>query len=61
MTAFWTLSALTVILDRATKLIAQYTMAIGRHIVVLPGVLELRFTHNTGMALGFYPAMRPRG
>jgi signal peptidase II len=52
MTAFWILTALTITGDRVTKLIAQYTMAIGQHIVVFPGVLELRFTHNTGMALG---------
>lgn len=53
MTAFWILTALTVAVDRAAKLIAQNVMTLGERIVVLGGVLELRFTHNTGMALGF--------
>ena len=53
MTAFFILAALTTVLDRAAKLLAQQGMTLGQHIVVLPGVLELRFTHNTGMALGF--------
>ena len=53
MTVFWSLAALAVVLDRVTKLAAQHAMEIGRHVVVLRGVLELRYTHNTGMALGF--------
>ncbi len=53
MTVFWIFAALTAAADRAAKLLAQQGMALGQHIVVLPGVLELRFTHNTGMALGF--------
>lgn len=52
MTFFWILTALTLIADRAAKLIAQNAMTLGERIVVLGGVLELRFTHNTGMALG---------
>ncbi len=52
MTVFWILTALTLIADRAAKLIAQNAMTLGEHIVVLREVLELRFTHNTGMALG---------
>ncbi len=52
MTVFWILSALTLIMDRAAKLIAQNAMTLGERIVVIGGLLELRFTHNTGMALG---------
>ena len=53
MTIFWILAGLTLLIDRAAKLTAQNAMALGERIVVLRGVLELRFTHNTGMALGF--------
>ena len=52
MTVLWVLAALTVAADRAAKWIAQGAMAYGQHIVALGGVLELRLTHNTGMALG---------
>jgi len=52
MTVLWILTALTIAADRAAKWIAQGAMAYGQRIVVLGGVLELRFTYNTGMALG---------
>jgi signal peptidase II len=52
MTYLWVFAVLTVAADRAAKWIAQGTMAYGQRIVALGGVLELRFTHNTGMALG---------
>lgn len=53
MTAFWIITAFALIIDRAAKLIAQNAMTLGERIIVLSGVLELRFTHNAGMALGF--------
>ncbi|MBE0601993.1 MAG: signal peptidase II [Firmicutes bacterium] len=53
MTALWIVSALVVLADRAAKLLAQQYMALGERIVWIGGLLELRFTHNTGMALGF--------
>lgn len=53
MAVFWILAGITLLIDRAAKLIAQGAMTLGERITVLGGVLELRFTHNTGMALGF--------
>ena len=53
MAALWIFTVLTAAADRAAKLIAQAGMNAGERIAVLPGLLELRFTHNTGMALGF--------
>jgi signal peptidase II len=53
MTVFWILAGTTLLIDRAAKLIAQSAMTLGGQIAVLSGVLEFRFTHNTGMALGF--------
>jgi signal peptidase II len=50
---FWAVTAIVTAIDHAAKLIAQNAMTPGEQIVVLKGVLELRFTHNTGMALGF--------
>ncbi len=52
MTGFWIISALVVLADRAAKLLAQQYMTLGERIVWLGGLLELRYTHNTGMALG---------
>lgn len=53
MAGFWIVSALVVLADRAAKLLAQHWMALGERIVWIGGLLELRYTHNTGMALGF--------
>jgi signal peptidase II len=53
MTAFWILAAAAVAADRIVKLAVQNAMAYGAHAVMISGVLELRYTHNTGMALGF--------
>ena len=52
MAIFWIITGVTLLLDRAAKLAAQGAMTLGERILVIPGVLELRFTHNTGMALG---------
>ncbi|MBN1777355.1 MAG: signal peptidase II [Clostridiales bacterium] len=52
MTFFWSIAALILVIDRAAKLLAQHFMTLGERIVVLGGVLELRYTHNAGMALG---------
>jgi signal peptidase II len=53
MTGFWIVSALVIVADRAMKLLTQQFMTLGERVVLLGGVLELRYTHNTGMALGF--------
>lgn len=53
MAALWIFTVLTAAADRAAKLITRAAMDYGEHVVVLRGVLELRYTHNTGMALGF--------
>jgi len=53
MTVFWGITAAVLAIDRAAKLLAQKLMTLGEQISVIGGVLELRFTHNTGMALGF--------
>ena len=52
MAVFWMIAGITLLADRAAKLAAQGAMALGERIVLIRGVLELRFTHNTGMALG---------
>lgn len=46
------LAAVIVALDLVAKHFAESLLA-GRNIIVLGGVLELRLTRNTGMALGF--------
>ena len=53
MAGFWIISALVILADRAAKLLAQQWMTLGERIVWIGGLLELRYTHNTGMALGF--------
>ncbi|HPJ01415.1 MAG TPA: signal peptidase II [Candidatus Limiplasma sp.] len=53
MTFFWIVSALVLIADRAAKLLTQQFMMLGQRIVWIGGVLQLRYTHNDGMALGF--------
>ncbi|HPF87682.1 MAG TPA: signal peptidase II [Candidatus Limiplasma sp.] len=52
MTVFWSIAGVTLVLDRVAKLLAQQLMSPGERMIVLRGVLELRFTYNTGMALG---------
>lgn len=45
------IAAVTTLLDIAAKRAATQLLSMGS-VVVLPGVLELRLTHNDGMALG---------
>lgn len=61
MAGFWLLSVLVVLIDRIAKLLTLRLMTYGERIVLLGGVLELRFTHNTGMALGFLSGFTAAG
>ncbi len=49
---FWIITVLVLLLDRIAKLLTLQHMAIGQRVVWISGVLELRYTQNTGMALG---------
>lgn len=53
MLAFWGILAAVAALDRAAKLWAGAALKAGENLVAIAGVLEMRYTQNTGMALGF--------
>lgn len=53
MALFWGILVAVFALDRAAKALALRMLALGENVVVWPGVLELRLTHNPGIALGF--------
>lgn len=53
MLLFWGILAAVAVLDRAAKLWAAAALRGGRGLVVLPRLLEMRYTQNRGMALGF--------
>jgi signal peptidase II len=57
MAVFWAVTALTFALDRITKLLAEAHLSVGARTVLLPALLELRLTHNTGIALGLFSGM----
>jgi signal peptidase II len=51
MRPFWALVALTVVLDRVTKILADGALA-GRTVHVLGTAVQLRLVHNQGAAFG---------
>ena len=53
MTIFFGFAVLALALDRAAKLAVQQLATLGDRIVLIRGLVEVRYTHNTGMALGF--------
>lgn len=53
MLAFWGILAAVAVLDRAVKLWAGAALKVGESLVAIGGLLELRYTQNRGMALGF--------
>lgn len=57
MAYFWAVTALTFALDRITKLLAEANLTVGARVVLLPALVELRLTHNTGIALGLFSGM----
>ena len=57
MALYWAVAALAFIADRLTKLLAEASLTVGARVVLWPSVLELRLTHNTGIALGLFSGM----
>lgn len=53
MLAFWGILAVVAAIDRVTKFWAGTALNGGRTMAALPGLLDLRYTQNRGMALGF--------
>ncbi len=47
--SFWLTAALLLVADRAVKLLCE-----GESFVLIPGVLRIQSTQNTGMALGLF-------
>lgn len=53
-TAFAAAIPLVVALDQATKLLVDATMHLGQSIPVLPGLFNLTYIRNTGIAFGLF-------
>lgn len=52
---FFALAALITLLDQASKWWMQWTLAPGQSVPIIPGILHLTLTFNTGIAFGLFP------
>ena len=47
---FWLIVAVCIAIDQGSKLLVARTMELGSGRTLIPGVLDLTYTHNTGAA-----------
>lgn len=45
-------AGLMVLADQLTKLLVMHTMTLGQSIVLIPGLFEFHYVHNSGAAMG---------